>query len=219
MVCESHVVIGNVGDSHSHYFAERDETTADTFNVKELQTMCKIARTIPSVRLADPCFSDFAMTLKEIQRAEDAGLEVKERFVQSLATARSFGDFDHKSNPEIKDPEKQGVIARPSVAIAKRHRTKREAIGLYTDGVVYSFHRTVYNRWTYSEETRSDSQSGALLHAKESVLSAWDSPSLVSAANKIFNRARNEPEGSDNAGMILVRFSENNMAVEETKKE
>lgn len=221
-VTETHVIIGNVGDSSVFYYAGcvDDKRTpwpksADTFGVEGLQRQkkCKEAFAKGWKGLEDSAKEKMlheSVPFMELERAAKAGMNVRANYVNHLAVTRSFGDFDHKSNAEVGGLENQGVIARPSVSIVKRDTQKREVLGLFTDGVIFEFEETIHGYSRDIPRQARRSYDDGFRVAIENLFSTWDEPSsLMSAASRLHARANSHRGHADNAGIVLVAFQSN----------
>lgn len=215
-VTETHMIIGNVGDSSVFYYAGCVDDKrywpryADTFGVEQLQREKKFAEGAFKFAGGEK-FLHQSVGFMELERAAKAGMNVRAKYVNNLAVTRCFGDFDHKSNAEVGGLENQGVIARPSIEIVKRDTQKREVLGLFTDGVIFEFEKeTLYGGdWCTPHKARRGYRDGFRV-AIEYVLSKWDEPSsLQSAASRLHDRANNHRGHADNAGIVLVTFQSN----------
>mmetsp|Transcript_20179 Transcript_20179/g.30710 ORF Transcript_20179/g.30710 Transcript_20179/m.30710 type:complete len:422 (+) Transcript_20179:104-1369(+) len=205
LVTETHVVIGNSGDSHACYHVLEGEKfdvleffrapgIADTFNVEKMNEAIKRAdeRCKMAPDMKEIMEERTAMERKEMERVQRAGLEIRTRFVQTLAVTRSFGDFDHKSNPEVGGLENQGVIACPSMRILKRNTDKKEVLGLFTDGLIFNSKKN----WRYRD---------GLVLVASALEDIYCEELLQKASRYIYFRAMNHGDG-DNSGMILVKL-------------
>eukprot|EP00549_Striatella_unipunctata_P011773 CAMPEP_0118692518 /NCGR_PEP_ID=MMETSP0800-20121206/11336_1 /TAXON_ID=210618 ORGANISM="Striatella unipunctata, Strain CCMP2910" /NCGR_SAMPLE_ID=MMETSP0800 /ASSEMBLY_ACC=CAM_ASM_000638 /LENGTH=408 /DNA_ID=CAMNT_0006590529 /DNA_START=209 /DNA_END=1435 /DNA_ORIENTATION=+ len=205
LVTETHVVIGNSGDSHVCYDVLEGEEfdyleflrhpgVADTFNVEKMNKAIKNAdegyemRPVMKKIMKE---STDAFERKEMERVQRAGLEIRTRFVQTLAVTRSFGDFDHKSNPEVGGLENQGVIACPSMRILKRNTDKKEVLGLFTDGLIFN-----------SKKNKHIQDDFLVPRALDDI---YYEELLQKASSYIHFRAVEHGDG-DNSGIILVKL-------------